>query len=87
MGWCQLEYRNTHALLRGIDSGTWFYFVHSYRAVPKRREHVLATTDYIDRFASAIARDNIVAFQFHPEKSQRAGLQLLANFVQWDGST
>ncbi len=87
MGWNQVHRERDHPIWEGVPDDAWFYFVHSYRAVPKRREHVLATTDYIDRFASAIARDNIVAFQFHPEKSQRAGLQLLANFVQWDGST
>ena len=60
--------------------------MHSYHAQPRNPEHSIGTSDYIQTFSSAIARDNLVAFQFHPEKSQGAGLRLLANFAQWDGT-
>jgi glutamine amidotransferase len=67
-----------------VPDQAWFYFVHSYHAVPAEPAHVMGSTDYGVSFASAIARDNIAAFQFHPEKSQNHGMLLLANFTQWD---
>ncbi|MGH6962040.1 MAG: glutamine amidotransferase-related protein, partial [Dongiaceae bacterium] len=60
-------------------------FVHSYYAVPRYKKHLVGTAEYGQPFAAAVAKDNIVAFQFHPEKSQGAGMTLLANFVSWDG--
>jgi len=85
MGWNRVRQTRPHPLWRQIPDDSWFYFVHSYHAEPKNPEHVLGSTDYVKNFASAVARDNIAAFQFHPEKSQAAGLQLLANFAEWNG--
>lgn len=86
MGWSPVDQAGAHPLWRDIESGSRFYFVHSYYAVPDDRRDVAATTGYGETFASALARDNIFAVQFHPEKSQRAGLTLLANFLRWDGA-
>lgn len=87
MGWNQIHRERDHPVWEGVDENAWYYFVHSYRAVPEHASHVLASTDYIGRFCAAVAHENVVAFQFHPEKSHAAGLQLLANFVQWDGAS
>jgi glutamine amidotransferase len=70
---------------RDIPDGSRFYFVHSYYAVAANADDVAATTPYGLDFASVIAHDNVFAAQFHPEKSQHAGLQLLENFVGWNG--
>ena len=83
MGWNEVGQRAPHALWDGIADGARFYFVHSYYVVPAADGLPAATTDYGVQFTSAVARDNIFAAQFHPEKSARAGLQLLANFVRW----
>jgi glutamine amidotransferase len=83
MGWNQVDQSGPHALWEGIPNGDRFYFVHSYYVVPASRDLIAAETDYGSRFTSAVARDNIFAVQFHPEKSARAGLQLLANFIRW----
>jgi glutamine amidotransferase len=72
-----------HPLWAGIAPGSRFYFVHSYYVDPVDRALVAATTDYGLDYASAIAKDNVFAVQFHPEKSAQAGLRLLANFVGW----
>ncbi len=85
MGWNKVKQTQNHPLWAGVPDDSWFYFVHSYHAAPRHKKHVLGTTDYTHSFASALARDNIAAFQFHPEKSQGPGMQLLANFVNWDG--
>ena len=85
MGWNQVRKAKEHPVWEGVADNSWFYFVHSYHAQCRNPAHVLGTADYIYRFAAAVARDNLVAFQFHPEKSQGAGLKLLANFVQWNG--
>jgi glutamine amidotransferase len=85
MGWNRVKQTRPHPIWNGVPDESWFYFVHSYHALPKIPEHTIGTADYVHRFTCAIARDNLVAFQFHPEKSQGAGLRLLANFVQWDG--
>jgi glutamine amidotransferase len=87
MGWNQVEQARAHPLWRGIASGSRFYFVHSYYAVPQEGADVAATTPYGVEFASVIARDNVFAVQFHPEKSQHEGLALLSNFVGWDGES
>ncbi len=84
MGWNQVAPLAEHPLWAGIDPGSRFYFVHSYYA-PADSEGVAATTEHGVRFASALAADNLFAVQFHPEKSQQAGLALLRNFVHWDG--
>ena len=86
MGWNQVHQVQSHPLWQGIEQDSRFYFVHSYYVVPALEQMVLATTDYGQPFASVIGRDNIFAVQFHPEKSQNAGLQLLKNFIAWDGS-
>lgn len=83
MGWNQVWQAMAHPIWKGIADDSWFYFVHSYRAVTPTAEHVLGETDYLGRFPSALARENVVAFQFHPEKSQAAGITLLSNFVNW----
>jgi glutamine amidotransferase len=83
MGWNEVHPVGAHVLWQGIAPGSRFYFVHSYYVAPARREDVAAETDYGLRFTSAVARDNIFAVQFHPEKSAHAGLRLLENFVGW----
>jgi imidazole glycerol-phosphate synthase subunit HisH len=85
MGWNFVRQTRPHVLWEGIARDSRFYFVHSYHVRPRDAGVVAATTDYGETFVSAIARDNIFAVQFHPEKSQRAGLALLANFIAWDG--
>ena len=84
MGWNQVK-QNPHPLWADIPQNSRFYFVHSYYAKPDNDVDTIATTDYPDVFTSALARDNIFAVQFHPEKSQTVGLQLLKNFLSWDG--
>ncbi|MGH8541889.1 MAG: imidazole glycerol phosphate synthase subunit HisH [Stenotrophobium sp.] len=83
IGWNRVKQAVAHPVWAGVPDDSWFYFVHSYHAAPQNPAHVLGSTDYIHDFASALARDNIVAFQFHPEKSQNVGMTLLANFVNW----
>ncbi|MDD5580232.1 MAG: imidazole glycerol phosphate synthase subunit HisH [Methylobacter sp.] len=83
MGWNQVH-QLKHPLWSDIPQDSRFYFVHSYYAQPDAAV-VAATTEYPDAFACALAQDNIFAVQFHPEKSQTAGLQLLKNFLHWDG--
>jgi imidazole glycerol-phosphate synthase subunit HisH len=87
MGWNQVQQVHAHDLWQDIPADSRFYFVHSYYAVPTYPEHIAGTTPYGQDFASVIARDNVFAVQFHPEKSQQAGLQLLSNFVAWNGET
>lgn len=84
MGWNRVHQMAAHPLWEGIPQDSRFYFVHSYYASPDDGRHVAATTDYPGSFASALVRDNLFAVQFHPEKSQTAGLRLLANFLQWN---
>ena len=72
-----------HPLWKGIAPDSRFYFVHSYYVKPDNAADIAATTDYIVEFTSALARDNLFAVQFHPEKSQQAGLTLLKNFLDW----
>jgi glutamine amidotransferase len=85
MGWSPVHQTRAHPLWAGIADGTRFYFAHSYHPAPADPAVTVGTTDYPSTFTCAIARANIFATQFHPEKSHRAGLQLLANFVAWDG--
>ena len=86
MGWSPVWQVQAHRLWAGIEDGARFYFAHSYHPVPADPGLTVATASYPTPFTCAIARANIFAVQFHPEKSQRAGLQLLANFVSWDGT-
>ena len=83
MGWNRVHPVRPHPLFEGIEPGSWFYFVHSYYAKPLNSGDVGATTDYPEPFASALIRNNLAAVQFHPEKSQEAGLRLLRNFLAW----
>lgn len=85
MGWNQVKQLENHKLWQNIDQDSRFYFVHSYFVEPDSSDIVAGTTDYGGSFASVIAQKNIFAVQFHPEKSQQAGLELLANFMRWDG--
>jgi len=84
MGWNEVWQLTDHALWKGIADGTRFYFVHSFYCEPALPSLAAATTRYPDAFISAIARDNIFATQFHPEKSSVAGLTLLSNFANWN---
>lgn len=86
MGWNTLRETREHPLFEGItlgERGLHAYFVHSYHLKPKDRADLLAETDYAGAITAAVARDNIAGSQFHPEKSQRLGLALLANFLRW----
>jgi glutamine amidotransferase len=83
MGWNELKILRSHPVLAGIEQGAHAYFVHSFELRPANSSHLLATTDYGGAVTAAIARDNIVGTQFHPEKSQEVGLRLLANFLGW----
>lgn len=84
MGWNQVRYSRPHPIFEGIPDGTDFYFVHSYYPAPAVNEDIVATTDYCGvSFASSVGRGNVVATQFHPEKSGEAGLMLLSNFARW----
>jgi glutamine amidotransferase len=82
MGWNGIEILRESPCFKGIPSGTFFYFAHSYYGVPDDAGVVAARTRYIVPFASAIWRKNVFATQFHPEKSQKYGLMLLKNFAQ-----
>jgi imidazole glycerol-phosphate synthase subunit HisH len=83
MGWNELIVRTAHPVLDGLGSGTHAYFVHSYHLRPEDAADRLADTDYGGPLAAMIARDNLIGTQFHPEKSQMAGLRLIANFLRW----
>lgn len=87
MGWNRVRQVAAHPLWRGIPDESRFYFVHSYYVETAAPELVAGTSEYPHQFTCAIARDNVFAVQFHPEKSAAAGLQLLANFAQWYPST
>jgi imidazole glycerol-phosphate synthase subunit HisH len=80
-GWNQVSQRGSHPLLAGIAEGTFFYFVHSYYCEPERREVVRGETEYGTPYASVVAQGAVCGVQFHPEKSQAAGLRLLRNFA------
>ena len=82
MGWNRVSQR-PHALWAGVPDEAWFYFVHSYYAAPTDAAHSAGITDYGAPFTSALARDNIFATQFHPEKSAEHGLMLYRNFLHW----
>ena len=87
MGWNQVQQQREHGMWKDIPANSRFYFVHSYYASPDAADDVAATTPYGIEFASVITRENIFAVQFHPEKSQHVGLQLLSNFVGWNGES
>jgi len=86
MGWNTVDFstERAHPLLKGIESGSYFYFVHSYYAAPEDASVVAGRTQYgQENFASIVGKNNVFATQFHPEKSQEAGLRILKNFLEW----
>jgi glutamine amidotransferase len=86
MGWNTLHPQREHPLLAGIDTGPnglHAYFVHSFALDPKNQDEVMAVTDYGGPLTALVARDNVAGTQFHPEKSQKLGLALIANFLRW----
>jgi glutamine amidotransferase len=83
MGWNELKILGKHPLLKGIETGSHAYFVHSYQLVPALPEDLIATTDYGGPLTAMVGNENIVGTQFHPEKSQATGLKLLENFIGW----
>lgn len=87
VGWNEVHFTqgNNHPILQNIASDVDFYFVHSYRFIVDDEAHVLGTTPFDAPFASIVAFNNVIGFQFHPEKSQTNGLRLLDNFCLWDG--
>ena len=85
MGWNQVHQEIEHPMWEGIAQDARFYFVHSYYAQPGHPDLIAASTNYGFPFTSAVTKDNVFAVQFHPEKSQHAGLALYANFLKWDG--
>ncbi|MCB0213428.1 MAG: imidazole glycerol phosphate synthase subunit HisH [Anaerolineae bacterium] len=85
MGWNQIEPEREHPLLNGIEPGDFAYFAHSYHAAPANREDIIACTEYGQLYPSIVGRDNVCAIQFHPEKSQQVGLQILKNFIEFAG--
>jgi len=87
MGWNKVNQTISHPLWNNIEQDSRFYFVHSYFVNPAESNVTAATTEYPDNFTSAIHKDNVFAVQFHPEKSQHVGLQLLKNFLSWDGQS
>jgi imidazole glycerol-phosphate synthase subunit HisH len=84
MGWNQVIQARPHALWAGVADNAYFYFVHSFYARPTHSQHSAGETDYGTRFTCALARDNIFATQFHPEKSAEQGLQMYRNFLHWN---
>ncbi len=83
MGWNRVLQPRPHPVWAGVPDGAWFYFVHSFYATPVDAAHSAGETEYGERFTSAVARDNIFATQFHPEKSADQGLALYRNFLSW----
>lgn len=87
MGWNSVKLKRKHPIFDGISSDSEFYFVHSYYPVPESEDKVLGETFYGISFSSVIMSDNLVAMQFHPEKSGRPGLKILENFCNWNGDS
>jgi glutamine amidotransferase len=85
VGWSTVKFHFPHPVLDGLKPGRDFYFVHSYALQTDHPEEFLGETEYGTPFVSIVARDNVVGFQFHPEKSQANGLKLIENFCLWDG--
>lgn len=83
MGWNTVEWTRDHPVIEGIPAGEHFYFVHSFYPEPAHADDALGITEYGLEFASLVARENVVASQFHPEKSSDRGLQFYANFIRW----
>ena len=84
MGWNRVRQTRAHPLWEGVEDGSYFYFVHSYYAAPDEPADTIGEADYGGMYTCAVARDNLVATQFHPEKSAAAGLRLYRNFIHWN---
>ena len=84
IGWNRVRQSRPHPVWAGVADGSWFYFVHSYYARPSDARHTVGESDYGGSFTAAVARDNIFATQFHPEKSADSGLALYRNFLHWN---
>jgi glutamine amidotransferase len=84
MGWNEVAFEQPHPLWKGLEGGLQYYFVHSYAPAPALKAMAIGTTDYHGLFVSALATDNVAATQFHPERSGRAGLKVLDNFLSWN---
>ncbi len=85
MGWNEVHLAGNHPVFKGVPQGSEFYFVHSYYPKPAATKHVACVTEYGFSFASGVAFRNLVAVQFHPEKSGPPGLRIIENFCRWDG--
>lgn len=84
MGWNTVTWQQDHPLIKNVPTNSYFYFVHSYYAAPEQKDVSLGQTTYGEEtFTSVVAHENIFATQFHPEKSQKAGLEILKNFIEW----
>ena len=83
MGWNQVEFSQSHFIWEGLESSKDFYFVHSYASKEIDEKYIYSKTFHGESFNSAVAKDNIFATQFHPEKSGKSGLNLLQNFIDW----
>ena len=86
MGWNSVKFHRSHPVFQDISPDAEFYFVHSYYPAPSDDSAILGITDYGMKFCSVLAKENLVAMQFHPEKSGRPGLQILRNFCAWRGN-
>ena len=87
MGWNSLSFKKSHPLFKDINVDDHFYFVHSYEFKAFSDDEIIATTEHSKKIVAAIAKDNIVGLQFHPEKSQLQGLQIIKNFIKWDATS
>ena len=87
MGWNKVYQNQNHPIWNNIKNNSFFYFVHSYVVNPDNKKNTMSTTEYGIKFTSSVCRDNIIAVQFHPEKSSQLGLELLSNFVSWNGES
>ena len=85
VGWNGIDHCYSHPIFKGVKNLVDFYFVHSFHCVADNKGDILATCNYGGDFVAAVAKENIVGMQFHPEKSQPAGLRVLKNFADWDG--
>jgi len=83
VGWNEINILKNHAIFDGIKNNSNFYFIHSYQVVLKNNEFLFAETKYLKKFPSIIIKDNVIGFQFHPEKSSKNGLKILENFCRW----
>ena len=86
IGWNSVKILKNHPVLNGIKDEMDFYFVHSYKFNLENTKHALGETFYCKNFNSIVGKDNVIGFQFHPEKSQKYGLKILKNFFNWDGT-